>query len=53
MWWKLAVGAVLGLVAGHFIAPGYALWVVVGLVLGYGAEVWSERRKKQKASAEQ
>lgn len=49
MWWKLAAGAVLGLVVGHFVVPGYALWVVVGLVLGYGAEVLAQRKKEKQA----
>lgn len=51
MWWKLAAGAVLGLVVGHFVVPGYALWVVVGLVLGYLAEIYAQRRAKEKAPA--
>jgi len=39
MWWKLAAGAAAGLVVGHFVVPGYWLWLVVGVVAGY----WRKR----------
>ncbi len=49
MWIKLAIGAIVGLVLGYFLAPGYALWVVVGIVAGYLVELFTQRRKsKQK-----
>ena len=50
MWIKLAIGAIVGLVLGYFLPPGYALWVVVGIVAGYLVELLTQRRKsKQKA----
>lgn len=50
MWIKLAIGAIVGLILGYFLAPGYALWVVVGIVAGYLVELFTQRRKsKQKA----
>lgn len=50
MWWKLAAGAVLGLVIGHFVAPGYALWIVVGIVAGYLVEAIQQRKKRREAT---
>lgn len=50
MWIKLAVGAVVGLVLGHFLAPGYALWVVLGIVAGYLVDVWQRKRTKEERS---
>ncbi|NMB23982.1 MAG: hypothetical protein GX986_00445 [Firmicutes bacterium] len=46
MWWKLLVGGILGLLVGNYVAPGYWLWVIVGLVLGYLGQVWADRRAK-------
>jgi len=43
MWWKLLIGAIVGLLVGHFVTPGYWLWVIVGLVAGYLAELWAQR----------
>ncbi|HEX6972543.1 MAG TPA: hypothetical protein VF234_10015 [Limnochordia bacterium] len=43
MWLKVAIGAVCGLVVGHFVEPGYPLWVVLGVAGGYGADWWSRR----------
>ncbi len=45
---KLAAGAILGFIAGHFFSPGYPLWVLIGLVLGYGADVLHVRLKEAK-----
>lgn len=53
MWWKLAVGAVAGLIVGHFVTPGYALWVVVGIVAGYLVETYNQRQKRQEVSTGQ
>lgn len=53
MWWKLAAGAVVGLVVGHFVVPGYALWLVVGVVAGYLVEAYQQRKKRQQMSADQ
>lgn len=47
MWIKLAIGAIVGLILGHFLAPGYALWVVLGIIGGYLAEVWLKKRQKE------
>lgn len=44
MWWKIAIGAALGFVVGSFVAPGYALWITVGALAGYGADVLMRRR---------
>lgn len=48
MWSRMAVGAVIGLAVGHFVQPGYALWLIVGVSAGYAAEVWVERAKEEK-----
>jgi|GEM_PF-1083449 len=53
MWWKLAVGAVAGLVVGHFVAPGYWLWVVVGVVAGYLVEAYGRKKKGAQVTADQ
>ena len=26
-----------------FVAPGYWLWVIIGLIVGYLAELWAKR----------
>lgn len=44
MWIKLAIGAIVGLVLGHFLAPGYALWVIVGIIGGYVTDVLLKKR---------
>lgn len=44
MWWKLLVGGILGLLVGHYVTPGYWLWVVIGLILGYLVQVWTDRQ---------
>lgn len=46
MWWRVAAGAVIGLIAGSFLPPGYALWVVLGIVGGYLVDLWLKRRPK-------
>lgn len=51
MWWKIALGAAAGLVVGHFVVPGYWLWVVAGIVLGYAAEAYGRRKNRQPASS--
>lgn len=43
MWPKVAIGAVAGLLVGHFVEPGYALWVVLGVAGGYGVDWWTKR----------
>lgn len=47
MWARMAVGALVGLAVGHFLAPGYAMWLTVGVVAGYLAELWTERSSRQ------
>lgn len=47
MWIKLAIGAIVGLVLGHFLAPGYGLWVVLGIIGGYVVDVILKKREKQ------
>lgn len=51
MWGRMAIGAVVGLIVGHFIAPGYAPWLVIGVSLGYlttvGLERAAQRRQEQ------
>lgn len=49
MWVRMAIGAVAGLAAGHFLATGYALWIVLGVTGGYAAEVWRVRRRARRA----
>lgn len=46
MWWRLLIGGILGLLVGHYLAPGYWLWVIIGLILGYLVDVWTERQSK-------
>lgn len=46
MWIKLAIGAIVGLVLGNFLAPGYAFWVVLGIIAGYVTETWLKKRNK-------
>lgn len=48
MWARMAVGAVAGLVVGHFTRPGYALWLTAGITAGYAAELWAERSRERK-----
>lgn len=51
MWLKLAIGAVVGLVVGHFVPPGYALWVILGIVVGYLVELWVTKDKTEQKGA--
>lgn len=45
MWWKMAVGAALGFAVGHYVAPGYPLWMALGVAAGFGTDVWLRHRK--------
>lgn len=45
MWLKIAVGAIVGFIVGSFVAPGYTLWVTVGVLAGYGVDAWMRRRE--------
>ena len=44
MWWKLLIGGIIGLGIGHYVIPGYWLWVIVGLVAGYFSQVWVDKK---------
>lgn len=46
MWIKILIGAIAGLVVGHFVTPGYALWVIVGIILGFIVELASKKLRK-------
>lgn len=46
MWVKLSIGAWCGFVLGHFISPGYASWLVIGVVTAYCIELGLMRNKK-------
>lgn len=48
MWWKLLIGLVLGLIVGNYVAPGYWLWALIGLILGYLADLCTKRRASGK-----
>lgn len=52
MWWKIAVGAAVGAVVGAFVPPGYALWIVVGVVGGYLAETLTQRARAKASSSQ-
>lgn len=47
MWWKMAVGAVVGFAVGSFAPPGHALWVTAGVLAGWGADVLVRRRARR------
>lgn len=51
MWARMAIGALVGLVIGHFTQPGYAMWIVLGITAGYAAEVWAQRSLERKERA--
>lgn len=53
MWINLVVGAILGLVVGHFAPPGYALWVIIGLVAGYLVHLWQASQKENQEKKDQ
>ncbi len=46
MWIKLVIGAIAGLVVGHFVTPGYALWVLLGIILGYIVDIFTNPAEK-------
>lgn len=46
VWLKLAVGAAVGLAVGHIVSPGYWLWLVIGVLAAFGAEVWVQRGRE-------
>lgn len=46
MWLKLAIGAIIGLIVGHFVAPGYSFWLIIGVLAAFGAEVWATRSRE-------
>ncbi len=34
MWVKIIIGAIAGLIIGHWISPGYAVWALIGIIIG-------------------
>jgi|BioPla2DNA2_1021312.scaffolds.fasta_scaffold196355_2 uncharacterized membrane protein YeaQ/YmgE (transglycosylase-associated protein family) len=52
MWYKLVIGAVAGLIAGHWVAPGYAAWVLLGMILGALTDVVIKSFFKSKQQTE-
>ena len=48
MWIKLVLGAIIGLIIGHFVTPGYAVWVIIGLVAGFIVEYVQNAIKQTK-----
>lgn len=46
MWGKLSIGAWSGLVLGHFMQPGHASWLVIGVVAAYCVELSVARNRK-------
>ncbi len=50
MWVKLVIGAVAGLIIGHFVTPGYALWVVLGIIFGYLVDLGLGKKAKEQES---
>ncbi|HHT36876.1 MAG: hypothetical protein ACE3NC_03640 [Candidatus Wallacebacter cryptica] len=51
MWVKIVIGAIVGLVVGHWVPPGYAVWVLIGIILGALLDFTAARYfKKEKQS---
>lgn len=50
MWARMAVGAIVGLGIGHFTEPGYVLWMTLGVMAGYLAELWTARSREARAN---
>lgn len=50
MWVKILVGAVAGLIVGHWVEPGYAIWVVVGIILGVVVDLIMKAQVNKKTS---
>ncbi|HOB08084.1 MAG: hypothetical protein WAP20_05255 [Limnochordia bacterium] len=48
MWVKLVIGAALGLIVGHWVAPGYAAWVLLGMALGALTDIVINRMRRKK-----
>jgi uncharacterized membrane protein YoaK (UPF0700 family) len=51
VWVKIVIGAIVGLVVGHWVPPGYAVWVLIGIILGALLDFTAARYfKKEKQS---
>ena len=53
MWWKLLIGAVIGLDDQALCSSGIlGFWVVIGLIAGCLAELWAKRRESSGGAAD-
>lgn len=39
LWWRLGAGALLGFIVANVVDATYALWIALGVSLGYIAHV--------------
>lgn len=46
MWLKILIGAVAGLIVGHWVEPGYAVWVLIGIIVGALLDVLLQKRSQ-------
>lgn len=52
MWIKLVIGAVAGLLVGHWVAPGYAVWTLIGIIIGALVEFLMKNNSETKSETE-
>lgn len=43
VWWKMALGGAVGLAVGSLTEPGYAMWILLGVVTGYLWDIWGKK----------
>lgn len=52
VWLKIIIGAAAGLIVGHWVPPGYAVWALIGVVLGALADIVLNRYLKKEKEQE-